>query len=446
MSRRVVLSSRDFESRLAVKTQPGAAVVGFEERKRKWDSARSACAQALVAEPQILLYFKCKNRNPILSELAQLHAILCKIIELVQEVVDFVPGPVPGDTSSAREMIERTLQGDPVPIPTLLREVTAALQPEVKGAVVNKRLREAPSLSGINALLAEVSRRLTSLKRRVSDVLSAEVINEGVQELARRPVLQKLHQALGSEPGPQRVIDCVSSLGALNLSSRRGLLKYKVSEANACPVPFKSVIAGASVTLSVSPSLLDIQVGDTVFVGQSSAEVVSISQKTLTLSASLPSGTLTLHSPTYAQFESFQSAITPILSLRSESLERAINLQNRPSVADLARRLAALAAEISALTRDASAALSALGVDAPSTQNRLGELRALQFEFSADVVDVAETMLRSLRDEGFVRAADSMLRGDYGALFNVDPRDAADGVGSIDASLAQFSQALRSTL
>lgn len=446
MSRKVVLSSKDYESRLAVGIQPGTAFIGFEERKRKWDTARSACAQALVAEPQILLYFKCKNRNPILSEIAQIHALLCKAIELVQELIDFVPGPPPGDTRQARTMIERTLQGDPVPAATVAKEVAAVLQAEVRGSVVGKRLREAPSLTGIAALVREISRKITAVKRRIADVLSAEVINDGVRELATRPVLQKLHQALASEPGPQRVIDCAASLGALNFSNRRSILRYKVSETDACPVPFKSRMSGTALTLSTSPTLLGIEVGDSIYVGQSSAEVVSISQNVLTLSAELPSGTITLHNPSYSQFQGFRAVIEPILGLRTDGIDQGVNLQNRPSAASFARKLATLAAEMSGLTRDASAALSVLGIDPPPVQDRLTALRALQFEFSEEVFDAGEAMLRSLREEGFAEAADSMLRGDYGGLFNADPRDAAAGLGSIDASLAQFSAALRSTL
>jgi hypothetical protein len=446
MSRKVVLSSKDFESRLAVKTPPNAAVVGFEERKRKWDFVRTACAQALVADPQILLYFKCKNRNPILSEIAQIHALLCKLIELVQESVDFVPSAATTNTAQIQSRIERILQGESTFSSTFSNEVAATLQTEVKGSVVNKRLRERPTQKTINALILEISRRLGSVKRRITDVLLAEVINDGVRELARRPILQKLHQALGRDPGPQRVVDCALSLGALNFSDRKAILRYKVSEADGCPLSFKSKISGSSVELTASPSLLGIQAGDTVFVGQTSAQVLSVTGRYLTLSASLPTGTLTVHNPTYAQFDSLREVVTPLLTLRNELLDQGVNLQNRPSVAAFAKRVALLSSEISALTRDAHAALTTLGVDTPDFVDRLTSLRELSFSFPAEVVDTGEAILRSMREEGFIYAADLMFRGNYGALFDADPRDAANGIGSVDASLANFSQALKATL
>jgi hypothetical protein len=73
-------------------------------------------------------------------------------------------------------------------------------------------------------------------------------------------------------------------------------------------------------------------------------------------------------------------------------------------------------------------------------------LRSLTFTFSEEVVLQTQEVLRTLRDEGFNKAAEQLLRGDYSTLIVSDPRDAADGLGQIDQSLGGFVRSLRSTL
>jgi len=446
MARKVSLSTEDFSSRLGVKRQSDVSRIGYEERRQRWDDVRSTCAQALLAQPDILLVLKCRNRNSLLSEVSALHGLLCRLAELIQEVVDFVPTSVTTDTSVPLSLIEKKFRGDTVSLDLIRKAVGQSLASEAKAGIRGKRLLERPTEEQVESLLTESRRRLAAIKDRTAAVLQAEVLSQGLVETAQRPVLQKLHQALGMPPGPQRILEVSKSVGALEFSSRRSVLRFKISEDLAVPVPFTSVIQGSTVLFSVPARLLDIKVGDLIGVGAITTEITAISGRTVTTASALPQGRVSVLSSAFLQYVPFRELLLQILSLPSAPLSLPVTLHNRPAAASFVQQILSLAADLAPITTDARAAAAQLGVVTQAGSNLLNSLRSLTFSFTEEALLQTKEILYALQNEGFSVAVDRLLRGDYGALTAEDPRDASAGLGSIDESLGGFVRSLRSTL
>ena len=446
MARKVSLSTEDFSSRLGVKRQSDVSRIGYEERRQRWDDVRSTCAQTLLAQPDVLFVLKCRNRNTLLTEVSALHGLLCRVAELIQEIVDFVPTPVTADTSTPLELIEKKFRGEAISTDMIKKAVGQSLSAEAKASIRGKRVLEQPTEEQVGLLLIESQRRLAAIKSRVASVLQAEILSDALIQTAQRPVLQKLHQALLLPAGSQRVLEVSKSVGSLEFSSRRSVLRFKVSEDLGVPVPFTSTILGSSVQFSVPAGLLDIEVGDLLGVGEITAQVTAVSGRTVTTASALPQGRVSVLSSAFSQYVPFRDLLLRFFDLSAAPLERPAALHNRPAAASLVQQILALAAELAPITTDARAAAAQLGVDTQVGSNLLGSLRSLTFTFSEEVVLQTQEVLRTLRDEGFNKAAEQLLRGDYSTLIVSDPRDAADGLGQIDQSLGGFVRSLRSTL
>jgi hypothetical protein len=368
------------------------------------------------------------------------------VAELIQEIVDFVPTPVTTDTSTPLELIEKKFRGEAISTDMIKKAVGQSLSAEAKASIRGKRVLEQPTEEQVGLLLIESQRRLAAIKSRVASVLQAEILSDALIQTAQRPVLQKLHQALLLPAGSQRVLEVSKSVGSLEFSSRRSVLRFKVSEDLGVPVPFTSTIQGSSVQFSVPAGLLDIEVGDLLGVGEITAQVTAVSGRTVTTASALPQGRVSVLSSAFSQYVPFRDLLLRFFDLSAAPLERPAALHNRPAAASLVQQILALAAELAPITTDARAAAAQLGVDTQVGSNLLGSLRNLTFTFSEEVVLQTQEVLRTLRDEGFNKAAEQLLRGDYSTLIVSDPRDAADGLGQIDQSLGGFVRSLRSTL
>jgi len=446
MAKKVDLNSTDFESRLSTKHEIGTARIGFDERVHRWNHMRALVVQALIADPDILLYFKCVSSKLLARELAEFHGILCAIVEGVQELIDTVSVKVKvSSTDTAQSLISRSLAGEDISIALLQKEVAKVVRDEATAGIRNKRRNTVTSVDAIEALLVEARRRDTLLKQHIASILSAEVLTRGLTQVAEIPVLQKLSQTLSSEPSFSRALEASSSIGALTFCRRKISLRNKIEESQEVPVSFSSLRSGSTVILSQPANLLGIEVGDVISAGASSSTVLSILDKVVTMDSALPAGPIQVERGGHTQFKPIKNLLTTLIGLSSKPLYLPLNIQNRPSAANFCKEIATMASAIGSLTQDARVSASRLGI-ALTGGTLLNEMYAAQFTFNQETVESARNALRILREEGFRNAADLLSRGDYGILQSTDPRVASSQAGSVLGQYGGFVERLRETL
>lgn len=446
MGKKINLSAEDFETRLSTRHQAGVPRIGFDERVHRWSHIRGLIVQSLIADPDILLYFKCSSSRVFTSELSQFHGLLCAAIEGIQELVDTVPSAqTPPSADTAQALITRALSGESIQVETLQKEVARVVRGEATSGIRNKRRVSTTDASQIEAVLREARRRSSLLSRHAASILSAEVLTQGLTQVAEIPVLQKLSQTLNQAPSFDRALDAAKSVGTLAFCRRKVSLRNKVDQTTATPVMFTAVMSASTVTLNHSPALLGIEIGDTISVLASTATVTAISGNQVTTSSPLPQGEIKIERPGYGQFQPVKTLLTRFLQINKQALSRPLDLSNRPSAALFCSGIAELAGSISVLTQDARVGASRLGIEAPEG-TLLNDLYSAQFNFSAETVESARRALIMLREEGFRNAASTLSRGDYGILQATDPRIASSEAGSIRDGYGGFVERLRETL
>lgn len=438
MSSKVSVSRSVLLSQMTAGRQPDTPRVGFGERQFRWKQLRAVCAQTMLANPSIDIYLKCKNTKAIAALLSQLHGILCRIVQDIQEIVDRVPATaLPGPTT-ARRMIEETLSGNgTIDVQSLRAAVIAEVAPAAASQVRAKRAQSGATAERVQSLIRECVNRFREITNRVAD-LSAEDLPSGIQNIAVEPVLQKLHAALALDPSTERTVAVASSMGAVEMYSRTISRSVKVSEEAATPVRFSSKIRSTTLTTSVSAELLGIFPGDVIRSAASEATVVSVQGKTVTLSAPLPSGPITIKNQDLENLAPFSLILEKIIGINSGVLQRPLNLTNRPASSDYCKGVAQLAAAIAPLTRDAEAAASQLSIDVVGSNNLIQDLYALRFNFAEETRLQGDELPRLLKEEGFVAAARSVGQGSYYVLLTDDSRVAASDAAATDETLGFF--------
>jgi hypothetical protein len=438
MSSKVSISRSVLLAQMTAGRQADTPRVGFGERQFRWKQLRAVCAQTMLTNPSIDIYLKCRNTKTIAGLLSQLHGILCRIVQDIQEIVDRVPSITPPVAETARRMIEETLSGGgTIDVQGLRAAVIAEVAPSATPQIRAKRAQSGATAERVQSLIRECVTRFRELTNRVAD-LSAEDLPSGIQNIAVEPVLQKLHAALALDPSTERTVAVAASMGAVEMYSRTISRSVKVSEEAATPVQFSSKVRSTTLTTSVSAELLGISPGDVIRSAASEATVVSVQGKVVTLSAPLPSGPIIIKNQDLENLTPFSSILGKIISLRSGVLQRPLNLTNRPAAVDYCKGVAQLAVAIAPLTRDAEAAASQLSIDIVGSDDLIQDLYALRFNFAEETRLQADELLRLLKEEGFFAAARSVGRGSYYALLTDDSRVAASDAAATDETLGFF--------
>lgn len=436
MSKKVVLSDENFVSRMEVLRQPSTPRVGYGERQYRWKRLRSTCAQTIVANPSTLLYLKCRNSRLVARKTAELHAILCRIIDALQELIDVVPQSAVVVENKSRAIIEGILlDNNELNLVNLRKVVGAELSAEVANQVRAKRATTDMTQEKLGALITEAQTRLQTLRQRAINLLLSTTVTRGVNILAQEPALQKLHATLAEPASTSRTLDVAKSMGVLATFDRAVSLTLLVSQDDSLPVSFTSSVQGTTLTTSVPMQLLGIAVGSVVVAKGQEATVLSVTKGQAQLSADLPAGPIIVRNAEYANFKLFEPCLTKISNLRETALSAPLNLGNRPSAVEYCKRIVNLALQISPLTKDALAAASQLSIDVGSGATLLNDLYQLQFTFKEETRRDAEGMLRLLRQEGFLNAEEELSQGVYSTLFTDDSREAASRVAVSDAIL-----------
>jgi hypothetical protein len=436
MSKKVVLANEDFLSRMEVRRQPSTPRVGYEERQYRWRRIRSTCAQTIIANPSTLLYLKCRNSRVVARKTAELHAILCRIVDAIQELIDIVPQPAVAIENKSRGIIEGVLlDNNNLDLTNLRKVIAAELSAEVTTQVRAKRATTDMTREQLVALITEARTRLDALRKTANSLLLSTTVVRGVNSLAQEPALQKLHTTLAEPASTKKTLDVAKSMGVLATFDRSVSLTLLVSQEAHLPVSFTSAIRGNVLTTSVPMQLLGISAGDVVSSMGQEAAVLSVTNQQAQLSTSIPAGPIIVRNSEYTNFSLFKPLLEQISALRTSALSAPLNLENRPSAVEYCKRVVNLALQISALTRDALAAATQLSIDVGPNSSLLNDLYQLQFTFKEETRRDAEEMLRLLRQEGFVNAEAELSRGEYATLFTEDSREAASRAAISDSVL-----------
>lgn len=409
--------------------------IGYGERQLRWKQVRALCAQTILTNPSVDFYLKCRSARAVAAQLAQLHAILCRIVQDIQEIVDNVPTATPASSGAAQRIIEETLASQGVvDLRSLRSAVIADISKAASEQVRAKRAKSGATEDRVRTLISAGRSRYDFIVGQLADI-SADQLPVGLDSVAVEPALQKLHAALSLPTSTQRTLTVAAAMGAVEMFSRNPGRSLKVNEEAGVPVKFSSKMSSSRMTTSVSASLLGIVPGDVVRAGATEATVVAVQGTGVTLSQTLSSNPITIRNAEFSNLSAYLTVLRKVLELPTAVFNRPLVLTNRPSAAEFCKSVVQAARGIAPLTRDAEAAAAQLSIEPDAEGSFLEEMYALSFSFEKETKDQAEELLRLLRQEGFSGAARSVERGTYYILLADDSRAAASNAVDVDNTL-----------
>jgi hypothetical protein len=200
----------------ALSSVPGRDTNRAEDRDFAWDRFRSAAAQAILADPDVLLYLKLRKMKGMVRPIAEIHGLLCTAVMLTELTVrpeDIGVSADPPDTSRIRTLLSA---GDRTSLTALQGAVASAFRDEVRREVRRGYARPQNAPQSLYLVLQEITRRARSLypvgvevKNLIADLKSV------LQETAEAPVRDRALLALEERQGLDRVFAVSSSVGAL---------------------------------------------------------------------------------------------------------------------------------------------------------------------------------------------------------------------------------------
>ena len=447
MPSKITLSDDLVASRLSIKRREDAPRVGYEERRQTWDQTRATAAQLLMSEPGILNYMKARHRGTVLQEMSNIHGLLCKLVSLIS---DFIEGPETELEDSAeglRTLVQKRIDGTQVPLSALKSEAASALRGITQQSVRRRRSTEPVTLDRLSAIQREAVIRLSDVRSILSVAAFEGQSLSLLESVATGPVYEKLFQAAQQTPSMDQAVEIALSIGSLESMSRNPSIRYKLHKEQSIPFPFDVSASGTTLTFSIDPALLGIQVGDSINVSGVQTTVSAVAESSVTVADEVTSvESVFITDPGYATFKSFSDAVQFVFDISAQQVTKSLSLHNRPDASKAAARIANQAALIAPLTVDAQHALSVLGTDVDDSTDALSALRALNIEEPPATTATIDRLRDLFRDEGFFAADEKILRGDITALFDQDPRSASSSISGIDAALGLFAANLRSAL
>lgn len=432
MSRKVTLSRADIGPVLQVMPDRTTSRAGADARQLRWRQVRTSVAQALIANPSIILYGKSLGIQKVRTQLAQLHGILCRLVADIQEVIDVTRVETP-DASPLSVLVEQRISGT-AELSDVRSGLVSVLNQAAKSQVRGRRVISGATLASVENLIFECRERLRAVRLGALRVLGVQTLSPQINRISEESVLQSVHLLARQSATPQRTLSLAASLGALDLSARNCSLSRLVDEAADVPVKFSSRIRGTSLTLSVPANVLPIAAGDIIEVGGVASNVQAVEGRSITLANTVPSGPIIVRNTYYEQVRVAEGLLRAVLGIR-DILPRGFSPVNRPEAVAACAEVVRLASRIGSLTRDAEAAAAALSIEVPESARLLERLFNTTFSFSEEIREQAREILTLLRSEGFRVAEEELTYGRYDALLLPDPQQASSLVARADELL-----------
>lgn len=216
----VKLTAEDIQQSVttALSTVPSGDNSKSGGREFAWERFRSSSAQAVLADPDILLYLKLRKMRSLVRPLAEVHGLLCTAIMYTEYTVrpDDVGAP---DTPVDTTQVEAALTTGTVPNLRALRTATAAaFKDEVKREVRQGHANLSNVGLLLPSILSDITRRARDLykicvaaKRTIPDLRPILLVT------AAAPVRDRAMVALTEREGLDRVLALSGAVGALEL-------------------------------------------------------------------------------------------------------------------------------------------------------------------------------------------------------------------------------------
>lgn len=214
------LTSADLQrsAKAALSPVPGRNTNRAEDRDFAWDRFRSAAAQAILADPDVLLYLKLRKMKGLARPIAELHGLLCTAVMLTELVVrpeDIGVSTDPPDTSRIRTLLSA---GDRTNLTALQGAVASTFRDEVRREVRRGYARPQDAAGSLPLILQEVTRRANRLfdvavetKNQIADLRSV------LRGAAAKSIRERALTSLDEREGLDRVLAVSSAVGALRV-------------------------------------------------------------------------------------------------------------------------------------------------------------------------------------------------------------------------------------
>jgi|SaaInlStandDraft_5_1057022.scaffolds.fasta_scaffold00033_12 hypothetical protein len=212
------LSDADLQrsAKSALSPVPPSGASRAEDREFAWDRFRASAAQAVLSDPDTMLYLKLRKMRGLVRPAAEMHGLLCTAVMLTELAVrpaDVGVSDAPSDVSQIEAVLSRGTTPD---LAALQAATAAAFRDEVKREVRKGYARPSDAGASLSVVVQEIVRRAEDLYEICVQVKSRIPDHRAILlATAAGPVKDRALLALSERDGLDRVLAVSNAVGAL---------------------------------------------------------------------------------------------------------------------------------------------------------------------------------------------------------------------------------------